>query len=375
MPFKKKQDFSCLNKSQFHRNGFSLRYFTSDKRDDSVGFRRVIGCIRYFNPTAIRDWGLIVFNSSIRKKYKSQSSVFSGNLSCVVAVGLFSFGFPAANSLLETWGVFSLITLRNLLGLAFLIALMAFKLGIGPLIKLPWIKGFWIGFFGFGIGSVLLLISQSMTNAVTAALAAATMPICAVALEVLLDGKRLTSRFLAGVALVILGGLIASGIQSTNFQFGLGFLIGLTASSLFAWGSRATVKGFPALTPLARTTVTTLGMTGFCAFAFLGALIFKMPGTTIPTPTNTDLVLLLIYALCALGLSQWIWIRGVGQVGIAVASFHLNAAPFYVMLIMFVFGFGWSWLQVIGACILAVGVILAQTQPKPDSTAKSTLSL
>ena len=364
-----------MNKSQFHRDGFSLRYFTSDKRDDSVGFRRVIGCIRYFNPTAIRDWGLIVFNSSIRKKYKSQSSVFSGNLSCVVAVGLFSFGFPAANSLLETWGVFSLITLRNLLGLAFLIALMAFKLGIGPLIKLPWIKGFWIGFFGFGIGSVLLLISQSMTNAVTAALAAATMPICAVALEVLLDGKRLTSRFLAGVALVILGGLIASGIQSTNFQFGLGFLIGLTASSLFAWGSRATVKGFPALTPLARTTVTTLGMTGFCAFAFLGALIFKMPGTTIPTPTNTDLVLLLIYALCALGLSQWIWIRGVGQVGIAVASFHLNAAPFYVMLIMFVFGFGWSWLQVIGACILAVGVILAQTQPKPDSTAKSTLSL
>jgi hypothetical protein len=79
-----------------------------------------------------------------------------------------------------------------------------------------------------------------------------------------------------------------------------------------------------------------------------------------------------IYAWCALGFSQWMWIRGVSQIGIGVASFHLNAAPFYVMLIMLIFGYGWSWLQSIGACILAVGVIMAQSQLKRDSTAKST---
>ena len=78
----------------------------------------------------MRDWYLIVFYSLMRNKLKTQSSVASGNLSCMVAVGLFSFGFPAANSLLETWGVFSLITLRNLLGLLFLVGLMAFKLGV-----------------------------------------------------------------------------------------------------------------------------------------------------------------------------------------------------------------------------------------------------
>ena len=322
----------------------------------------------------MKDWYLIVFYSLMQNKLKTQSSAASGNLNCMVAVGFFSFGFPAANSLLETWGVFSLIALRNLLGLLFLIGLMAFKVGVGSLNQLPWIKGFWVGFFGFGIGSMLLLLSQSMTNAVTAALAAATMPICAVALEVALDGKRLTLRFLIGVALVVLGGLTASGIQFGEFQLGLGFLIGLCASSLFAWGSRATVKEFPELTPLARTTVTTLGMTGFCAFVFFGALIFKTPGTTVPTLTDNDFILLLIYAWCALGLSQWIWIRGVGQVGIGVASFHLNAAPFYVMLIMLAFGYGWSWLQAIGACILAVGVIMAQSQPNRNSAAKSTHS-
>jgi drug/metabolite transporter (DMT)-like permease len=293
----------------------------------------------------------------------------------MMAVGLFSFGFPAANSLLETWGVISLIALRNLIGLGFFVILAVFRLGISPLSQLPWIKGFWIGFFGFGTGSMLLLLSQSMTNALTAAMAAATMPICAVALEVALDGRKLTLGFLAGLALVILGGLTASGIQFDDFQFGLGFLIGLFAASLFAWGSRATVKEFPESTPLARTTVTTLGMTGFCAVLFFGALIFKIPGTNVPTPTDNDFILLLIYALFSLALSQWIWILGVGKVGIGVASFHLNAAPFYVMLVMLIFGYGWSWLQAFGACILAVGVIMAQSQPKPDTTFKITHSL
>lgn len=309
--------------------------------------------------------------SLILNKLKTQSPAASGNLNCMVAVGLFSFGFPAANSLLETWGIISLITLRNLLALIFLVGLMALTLGVASMSQMPWRKGFWIGFFGFGIGSMLLLLSQSMTNAVTAALAAATMPICAVALEVTLDGKRLNLRFLTCVILVVLGGLTASSSQFGDFQLGLGFLIGLCASSFFAWGSRATVKEFPKLTPLARTTVTTLGMTGFCAFVLFAALIFKIPGTIVPTLTGNDLILLLIYAWCALGISQWIWIRGVGQVGIGVASFHLNAAPFYVMLIMLIFGYGWSWLQAVGACTVAVGVIMAQIQPKRDSSTKS----
>ena len=93
----------------------------------------------------MRDWCLIVFNSLMPNKLKTQSAVASGNLSCMVAVGLFSFGFPAADSLLETWGVISLITLRNLLGLLFLVGLMAFKLSVSSLAQLPWIKGRCLG--------------------------------------------------------------------------------------------------------------------------------------------------------------------------------------------------------------------------------------
>jgi hypothetical protein len=85
----------------------------------------------------MRDWCLIVFNSLMPNKLKTQTSVASGNLSCMVAVGLFSLGFPAADSLLETWGVVTLITIRNLLGLLFLVGLMAFKMSVSSLTQLP----------------------------------------------------------------------------------------------------------------------------------------------------------------------------------------------------------------------------------------------
>jgi drug/metabolite transporter (DMT)-like permease len=55
-------------------------------------------------------------------------------------------------------------------------------------------------------------------------------------------------------------------------------------------------------------------------------------------------------------------VKGVGEIGIAIASFHLNAAPFYVMIVMVAFGQSLQITQVIGAAILAFGVILSQTK-------------
>ena len=69
-----------------------------------------------------------------------------------------------------------------------------------------------------------------------------------------------------------------------------------------------------------------------------------------------------IYALLGVGISQLLWVKGVGEIGIAIASFHLNAAPFYVMIVMVAFGQNLQITQVIGATILAFGVILSQTQ-------------
>ena len=47
---------------------------------------------------------------------------------------------------------------------------------------------------------------------------------------------------------------------------------------------------------------------------------------------------LAVFALGSLALSQILWIISVGRLGIGLASLHINAVPFYVMLILFALG-------------------------------------
>jgi drug/metabolite transporter (DMT)-like permease len=45
-----------------------------------------------------------------------------------------------------------------------------------------------------------------------------------------------------------------------------------------------------------------------------------------------------------------------------LASLHMNAVPFYVMVVVVLFlGESWNWWQAAGAALVAVGVLLAQS--------------
>lgn len=283
-----------------------------------------------------------------------------GNLACMAAIMLFAFGFPAADQLLQNWGVVSLITVRNTLALLLLVALWLVLDGWRVVASAPWSTGIRIGAVGFGMGATLLLLCQSMTNAVTAALAAASMPVAAVAFEVALDGRKLTKNFVTGVVLVLIGGYLATGMEVSDASFGAGALTGLFAATIFAWGSRATVKSLPELKPIGQTVVTTAGMALFCVALYLAFVLLNLPGIHMTVPDAQGWSLMLIYAWVSLGISQAFWIAGVGKLGVGLASFHLNAAPFYVMLILLALGGSWNWLQALGALVLAAGVILAQ---------------
>ena len=82
--------------------------------------------------------------------------------------------------------------------------------------------------------------------------------------------------------------------------------------------------------------------------------------------TYEHIGLLLIYACLAIAISQILWIKSVDQLGIGLSSFHLNAAPFYVMLMLFLLGSNWIWHQTIGAAIVITGVILAQQRSSKE---------
>jgi drug/metabolite transporter (DMT)-like permease len=282
----------------------------------------------------------------------------------MAAIAMFALSFPVAETLLEKWGALTLIAVRNGLGFLILLLVFIYVEGRAKLRAIPWRKGLWVGAAGFGVGSTLLLVAQSQTSAVTASLAAAAMPVAGVGLEVLLDGRRLTKNFVLGTALVLVGSLLAIGMSITDATFGIGALIGVLSTLVFAWGSRATVKTLGDTSDLVRTVATTAGMAAFSVFVYLVFYSFSILHVQLKITSldASDWGLVLIYSAIALALSQLLWIKGVNKIGIGIASFHLNATPFYVMLILLGLGHGWNWQQAIGAAVLAAGVVLAQKE-------------
>jgi len=280
----------------------------------------------------------------------------------MIAVALFSLSFPVAEILLEKWGAVTLIAVRNVLGFVLLLLVGIYLEGRKQIFSAPWRTGIGIGAMGFGVGSTLLLIAQSQTNAVTAALAAAAMPVAGVAMEVLLDGRQITLNFLMGTVLVLVGSLLAIGLKIADATFGFGAILGIFSTVVFALGSRATVKMLGDTSDLARTVVTTAGMAVFSVCAYIAFLLWNVTGAHIQSASLelSEWGLVLVYAGIALALSQLMWIKGVNRIGIGIASFHLNAAPFYVMLVQLGLGGVWDWQQALGATVLAAGVVLAQ---------------
>ena len=159
--------------------------------------------------------------------------------------------------------------------------------------------------------------------------------------------------------LALIGGVLASGVMVHNLSVSMGFAVGFIESGFFAWGSRQTVKKRPNLTPLSRTTVATGGMVAFCLICWIGAEILWQRSATVYIATSQDMRMLLIYSILGLSISQVLWIKSVANIGIGIASFHLNATTFYVMVLIFLFGGGWDWMQSIGVLILLGGAILA----------------
>ena len=286
--------------------------------------------------------------------------VLKSNLICIFSIVFYAMGFPAAEFLLDDWDVVSIIAARNTFAFVLIFFIWILYEGFQEVRVAKWNKGFWIGAIGFGIGSFFVLLLQSITSPVIAALMVATMPVAAVTLEIFLDGRKMTRWFLFGIVLVLFGGFIASGANLKNDSIGLASFLGITGVGLFAWGSRATVKNLPGMSLLGQVAVTTSGMVGSAVFVYFVSSIFFDITESPSQITYEHIGLILIYACLAIGISQILWIKSVAQLGIGLSSFHLNAAPFYVMLMLFLLGNSWVWHQTLGAVIVISGVIIAQ---------------
>ena len=282
----------------------------------------------------------------------------SGNALAVASILAWSAGFPAADILLDSWDPLALIAARLAGAVAMLLPVWLILDGPRAVMGARWGRGLFVGGIAFGFGAWLLVIAQSLTDAVTVAIIASACPVAAVIVEMIWEKRRLSAGFVAGLVATVVGGIVATG--GGGVALGLGALVAVASCFLFSWGSFLTVRDFPTLSPIGRTTLTLAGGLLAMGTLVLGA---DLAGMSVLPETRIDrqqIGLLAIYALAGMALSQVMWIASVGRLGIAVASFHINVAPFYVMLYLLALGGGWDWQAALGAAIVAAGVVLAQ---------------
>lgn len=278
----------------------------------------------------------------------------------VFAIFVFACGFPAAEHLLGIWDPAFLVFFR--IGIVTLLMLGLWHLieGRYAIMQAAWAKGIRIGFLGFGAGTFLLLYAQSLSDPVTVVLMAATMPVIGVAIEVLFDGRKLSSRFVVAVILVVIGGLVATGVNLSDGQVGLGALLALTATILFTDASRRTVRNLQNTTILGQTTITFFGGALFCAMIYGALRLSDQVGAPDLQLSPMSWAAFGLYSLGAMGVSQFLWLSAVRKLGIGIAGFHTNAAPIYVMVILLAFGGAFEITSVWGAALLLMGVVIAQ---------------
>lgn len=256
----------------------------------------------------------------------------------------------------------ALIVIRTMLAVMTLMVIWVWFDGLAKVLSAPWVRGITVGGVGFGIGAVLLLVGQKMSDPVTPAVAAAMMPIAGAAVEVIFDKRRLQLHLIIAIALALIGGLLAGGVNLGDATFGMGTLFCVIGIFLFAWVTRAATRDFQTLSSIGQTTITLIGCLIVVIIIYGICLITSLGETNIGSISPTNIVLLVVMSVASIAIAQLLWIWGADRLGILFASLHMNVAPFYVMAIVVIFmGEHWVWGQAFGAIIVGVGVLIAQS--------------
>lgn len=285
--------------------------------------------------------------------------LLGANLICMASMALWAAGLPAADFIIPLLPGEQLAALRMMIAGLALLPLWLLVDGPRAVLRAPWARGIAVGSL-IALGAWCIIAGQARSGPVTAAVISATMPVVGIGLEVVLDGRRLTRGLIVGLVLALIGGVMALDLAGGGLSLGLGAILCFGSVVFFIFGSRLTVTQLPGLSPVGRAALTVMGSgIVLLVVALLGGIL-GTPAPDFSLWQAQHWAALAIFAICALGLSQVLWIISVEKLGIGMSSLHINAAPFYVMLILFALGGGWDWAQAGGAALVGLGVLVAQ---------------
>lgn len=286
-------------------------------------------------------------------------SLLGANLICMASMLIWAAGLPAADFIIPLLPGDQLSALRMALAALALLPVWALIEGPGAMLRVNWLKGIAVGSL-IGLGAWFLIQGQARGGAVTAAVISATLPVVGIALEVVLDGRKLTRALVLGLLLSLAGGMMALDFKAGGMSMGLGALLCFGSVLAFTLGSRLTVTAFPGLSPIGRTALTISGAAIAVSFVAGLGIAAGSPPPDFSAWGWKETLALLAFSVGSLWISQLMWIMSVEKLGIGMSGLHINAAPFYVMIILFLMGGRWDWGQAAAAGLVAVGVLIAQ---------------
>ncbi|HQY44028.1 MAG TPA: DMT family transporter [Paracoccaceae bacterium] len=289
----------------------------------------------------------------------NDAGLVSANLICMFSMLIWATGLPAADYLIPLLPPEQLTCLRMTLAAGALLPIWLGLDGFAALTRVNWPKGIAVGGL-IGVGAWFLIEGQARSGAVTTAVISASLPVAGIAIEMALDGRKLTLALVLGMLLSLIGGSLALDFTQGGMSLGVGALMCFASVLVFALGSRLTVTALPDQTPIGRTVITLIGA---AVTTFTLALLQCAWGTPAPDFSGwggKEIAAMLLFSVGSLGLSQIAWIMSVERLGIGLSALHINAAPFYVMLILFALGAPWDWVQAGAAALVGLGVLIAQ---------------
>ena len=290
----------------------------------------------------------------------ARRSLLIANLICLASMVIWASGLPAADLIIPHMPPIALTAGRATLAALVLLPIWWLLEGRSAVLGADWRTGAWVGFVTLGLASFFVIIALQFNDPVTVAIVTAVMPVGGILLECVADKRPFTRALALGLLLSVAGGLIAVSGSEGNVDFGVGVLAALASVLCYTWGSRETVRALPGLTPLGRSAVTVAGCAVIALIAAVGDGLIRDAWPDWSAIGAPELAGLAIFGIGSMAISQLLWIISVGRIGIGAASMHMNAVPFYVMLMVFLLGGVWNWAQTLGAVIVVFGALFAQ---------------
>ncbi|MGL4235895.1 DMT family transporter [Tabrizicola sp.] len=290
----------------------------------------------------------------------ARRSLVAANLICLASMVVWAAGLPAADLIIPHMPPIALTAARALLAALVLVPIWWMVDGKRAVLGADWLTGAWVGFVALGMASFFVVIALQLNDPVTVAIVTAVMPVAGILLECVADKRPFTKALAVGLVLSVAGGLIAVRGAEGELDFGFGVLAALASVLCYTWGSRETVRALPALTPLGRSAITVAGCALIATLAAIADGLLRGAWPAWSAIGLPELGGLAIFGIGSMAVSQLLWIVSVGRIGIGAASMHMNAVPFYVMLMVFLIGGPWNWWQTLGAAIVVIGALVAQ---------------